>query len=978
MVVVRSALKSLFRSPWKALLLTLLIAAGAVSLCLGTGLWSAVEKQLADCDTRYTTLAVVEYMGDAYPDAWQADAGLQTASTDFAASGAVWCDSGTYPVSLEGYKRYAGHVPQKKSAVLLLTNVFWLETHNLYVASMQKPLYCYEETDAMFLFLDAGAFSFEPAYFDVYAVHGTFMLGKTNYPYLQLTTFPEWLETDEPPIRNVTGEVDAFLTGESVFTRAARSYKLSNGALEAYEVDSWESLLLYHQGTVRLESGRLFEPDERDVCVTTTTVASALGLSVGDRVTLSQIELTGGGPDGALAPREFTVVGLMTAPEEARHTVYLPRGSFDSYTPERFGYTLATAVIPNGSGEAFRAAVEPLLGERETLSIYDQGYTVIAASLLRLRSTAQRLTLLGSAAALGICALYAYLAVLRQQDTAVVLRSLGVRRRERRLYLLGFAAVPALFGATLGGVAGVLLSGRVTALVQSAVSSTTAASLLYSDSVLGVILDYTASAISPDTRLCIAIPALVALTALIVCALFTIPVLRERQTHRRPRILRRDAALRVRRTGLRPGTPFGFALLSVCRGGWRTAVVPVVACTLCVFLCTLSALSASYSDNRAALDRNTVLTGDFMDTTGRRLGGLALATDKVTVLEDCEAIDEIRVSCSMHYFMQGVSQTADGRSLPIPDFYVPDPTSYAYETLMDTLARQPLVVFTNDFDSVAEFAYTSAEAEYADGWDESLFLLPKSELAPCLVSETFMVQWDIHYGDRLAIVLGGDLVKAEFVVAGSFRKAGEAENVYVPLQARYQRGLLAGQEETGTTLPFCGTQVYTSASFTLTSPAQLSTARAFLEKRGYGGVGWLGENRLTVLLHDREYLSRRDTLDRQIRYMELLTPLIYAFSLLLGFFTAWLMLQSRRSELSVMRVLGASKTRVFLAFFLEHTLLCLVGTSAALLIRLPLGGLSGAQALSALGFLLCYLAGTALCVARMNAGCLLRALSDES
>jgi len=96
----------------------------------------------------------------------------------------------------------------------------------------------------------------------------------------------------------------------------------------------------------------------------------------------------------------------------------------------------------------------------------------------------------------------------------------------------------------------------------------------------------------------------------------------------------------------------------------------------------------------------------------------------------------------------------------------------------------------------------------------------------------------------------------------------------------------------------------------------------------------------------------------------------------LGFIISWLMVNSRRMEFAILRGLGAGRGRVFLSFFLEQALLCLLGCLlGSLALAAATGGISWLGAVGV--FALCYLLGAALSVLTVGRTHLMSLLSER-
>ena len=125
---VRNGLLSTLRSKGRAALFTLLILVLTVALALGLGMWAYCGSLLAQMEEQYTSVALVEYMGEGYPDEDAADDWARAAleSLDGEALSAVdgvklWEPSRSTFVSIDGYKRPGGNSPYRDGAVVVAT-----------------------------------------------------------------------------------------------------------------------------------------------------------------------------------------------------------------------------------------------------------------------------------------------------------------------------------------------------------------------------------------------------------------------------------------------------------------------------------------------------------------------------------------------------------------------------------------------------------------------------------------------------------------------------------------------------------------------------------------------------------------------------------------------------------------------------------------------------------------------------------------
>ena len=127
-MILRNGIRSTFRAKGRSLLFTLLILVLTLALTLGVGTWVYSSTLLEQMDGSYISTALVEYMGQDYPDADTADSDARAAfleldSDAIAALEGVelWESYCQTLAAVEGYDRNAGDVPYPDHGVLLCT-----------------------------------------------------------------------------------------------------------------------------------------------------------------------------------------------------------------------------------------------------------------------------------------------------------------------------------------------------------------------------------------------------------------------------------------------------------------------------------------------------------------------------------------------------------------------------------------------------------------------------------------------------------------------------------------------------------------------------------------------------------------------------------------------------------------------------------------------------------------------------------------
>lgn len=273
----------------------------------------------------------------------------------------------------------------------------------------------------------------------------------------------------------------------------------------------------------------------------------------------------------------------------------------------------------------------------------------------------------------------------------------------------------------------------------------------------------------------------------------------------------------------------------------------------------------------------------------------------------------------------------------------------------------------------------------------------EAQTYPCIVGADYAAQRDLTPGDMFLVWLSWSTMNRTMEsavtlhIVGTVNQTGMAEDIYVPFGVWGDPAWLDGEEDVLTPGErpdlrftdrvqmekyFYGTTNYGTCTFTLRSAYDLEPFRQYLAQQGFSQVRTAGANRTTLLLLDQSFTETVSALGRYITFSRILFPALFAMVGLLGFLISWLMVNGRRMEFAIMRGLGASRRRVFASFFLEQALLCLTGCVIGCAGLLFLSG-GAVKWLAVLAFLLCYLIGCALSVRAVGRTNLMALLSER-
>ena len=1118
-MILRNGVRSTLRARGRTVLFTLLIWLLTVSLALGLGMWAYCAQALAAIDESYTSIALVEYMGDDYPEPDKADDQARQAAQ--ALDGAtmadidgvtLWETSAQTLAALSGYERREGAIPYEDYGVVVVSNlspmyedgIQWQpDTFRLpdtacgvtniatrvttyyvpgleplevpwyfydveegqyyeYVDGILQPadpgqfpdvyilntklvgempeaytpmsgqfyyydpatglygvegqvlyayrgiissvLYTHADEEGVLAIFEPGETGFAPESGKRYLIHGTFVDGHTANRTFAVMDFYDGCGT--APYLELSGSDDPALT-HSIFVDYANHYQLANNYVRLEASDNIAALEPFHQGALYLEQGRFPQAGEQGVCVVDGRTATQMGLSLGDTVEVEALtsdpedrfDLTAGGEEKVLE-----VVGIAVPSQDYAGRLWVSGGEGDFSSP-LFGYQLGRAVLDNELGRQAADALQALVPDGVRVTLYDQGYSTAAQPLQSMEATALAVTSACTCGALVVLFLFGYLFVGRQRETVSVLVSLGTPAGKVRLWLLSGAAVVAGIAALAGAVAGALSLEAILRAVLASVQGLYAVDQRYSQAAIGVAREAPNLGQIPRWPAVAAGLAVFAL-ALVLCLVF-LSQARKQTAPRRGR-----TSVRVPRGGTSTGGrgALRFALLSVRRGGWRSAVVPAAALVLALLLGLLSSGTQGWSGQIDALYDTAQIGGQVTSTNGRQATSLAVSIPKARLLWQSGMLSRLSVSKGWHYWF----------SEEMPGFA---DTSFGQDTKAVWIGRQPELVALNSLDAAPAFYDGDPpQVEWLEGWDES-FLSGSDYYSvldcmsywqgypisysgasewltyPCLVSQSFLEERSLELGDtfemQVRMEIKGqdhDLVLS-FQTVGAYSGSTSQQEIYVPLSFWCDPSWITGEEapvadgeritsssnfsdKAGRDAYFYVNTTLSTCRFTLASPRQLDRFRDYLEDQGISQVGHTGRDRTTVVLQDQAFVETVSALGRYVTFSQILLPALCAAVGLLGFVISWLMVNGRRMEFAIMRGLGASRGRVFLSFFLEQALLALAGCALGGLVLTALGA-GGTGWLATAGFLICYLAGCALAVLAVVRTRLIQLLSEK-
>lgn len=135
----------------------------------------------------------------------------------------------------------------------------------------------------------------------------------------------------------------------------------------------------------------------------------------------------------------------------------------------------------------------------------------------------------------------------------------------------------------------------------------------------------------------------------------------------------------------------------------------------------------------------------------------------------------------------------------------------------------------------------------------------------------------------------------------------------------------------------------------------------------------------SLKIHDQQYNTVLYSLDRSIKMLQLVLPLLNILAIGIGFFASYIAIRDRKHEFALMASLGTGKQNVFSLVFLELALLIVTGICLGTVVYIVTGNRIAVRSilLIDLVFFLCFMAGVAAAIVRILSTNVIAMLSKE-
>ena len=147
----------------------------------------------------------------------------------------------------------------------------------------------------------------------------------------------------------------------------------------------------------------------------------------------------------------------------------------------------------------------------------------------------------------------------------------------------------------------------------------------------------------------------------------------------------------------------------------------------------------------------------------------------------------------------------------------------------------------------------------------------------------------------------------------------------------------------------------------------------FVERSISPGLG-----RYSLTIHDQQYNAMLYSIDRNIKMLQTVLPLLNILTIGIGFFVSYVFIRNRKHEFALMASLGTGKKKVFLLVFFELALLIITGITLGTVFYMMIENQSAIEnVLVNFVFFLCFMVGAAVAIVRILSTNVISMLSRE-
>ena len=1044
-LMLKHSLKSVIRTPGKSLLFMLLLSASILFVSIGSNMLFSAERMLEQADDQFSTVVALKYGGLHNNEGAWADQTFQdnisnldfSIITDHPAVLAVDNEREVLAFAEEVA------IKQRRSPFFNISAFTFTPQYqredDIWTALIQE-IYFGDIIESPVLFqvnplnsegetinrtLEEGR-----TYFGAASIH--FAHSSRIATFIQpanLTNAHQEALRTLPPIVDITDMPDYFNSVEgNLWRNLIESMDVIDDSFSVNVSSYLPAAVPFHQNQTWLTDGQ-FEIDNQyrnmdlDTCYISDRLASLLGLKVGDVWPLKFHYNPSGNPEysywvenGFSYEGDMRIAGIFKEVAGLAFNIYIPDQNWIDKAPDQ--YNFLRILINNRSVDAYTEYLESVLPENIEVQVEDQGYSSAIDPILTLRKRAAALTGVSVAAGVAVSALFSYLFIYRQHETAQFMMVMGTGRTRTSAYLLFGILTIALLSSILGTLLAGAIDLRVTQIIWDVLQQQPILDLRYSERALGIPVSFTPEiATAAWVRWLSA--GLLILVVFIITIVFTFQALRKPKRKKIKESIKPDHKAH---TGASfrfiPTVSLRFALRSISRNRLLSLIVPSTTLLLAILISLLGMTAyqqeaegeAIYDEVETTAYLTSFLANNrqvplylqsdifpFLDPeydsrnlgqmVYRKMNGDQITELKRTLEDENPFVKNILLTTEMHYTYMGIVNKADGRrvnlDLPRRPAVVYHSRVYGYDWFYAEVAQMPTILFTDSVLASPEFSKTkNPQFTWLEGYSDISFL---SHEYIVVLPDRFADKNQINLGDKIRIASyktidgSGVLMEAyDFRVVGTYNQGSRSPVIYTPwslicyIPITYDINYLDLESPNANPQPewlvsneYLADDINT-ATIILEDPRDLPDFRDYLESQDYSEVGKINRNRLAVVIEDKTLADAVESIQQHISFMNLVIVIMQVLSGIIGFILSYLLTRNRVHEFAIMRSLGTRKLQVYGAFFIEQFMLFLLGLLPILVMLYLNPGWASIIGKYLLWFIVLYTSGTIIAIGLMG------------
>jgi hypothetical protein len=247
-MVFKNSINNIFRSKVKSILFFLLILFLTVILGLGFSVWTSIDQFLDECDEKYTTIGLFEYMAPEYPDDSIYSEGMRDTidSFDFSLitnneNVLLWDRTSKALGNIDGYIRTDTSMPYRDYCVLVIDSVKPYSVNGKGIGVVLEAPYSYRDMIGKAIVLERVDYDFNSE--KTYVIHGK---TSTASFYIKPYTLDGSEGVSENAIADITNEDGSYTIDEN-FLNMAKKYEIINNSVTVYDTSNIEANYYFQQ-----------------------------------------------------------------------------------------------------------------------------------------------------------------------------------------------------------------------------------------------------------------------------------------------------------------------------------------------------------------------------------------------------------------------------------------------------------------------------------------------------------------------------------------------------------------------------------------------------------------------------------------------------------------------------------------------------------------------------------------------------------